>query len=103
MSNTNRHPIDELADVRANIKTLSEREKILKDRIIAGLKEQPKAGEPVAVLGDENVGSVSYVETERLDRKAVEKLLTKPKFQSCLKTTSGLTIRTAPRAGQIAA
>lgn len=90
---TNRHPVDELADVRASIKTLEERESVLKEQIIDGLLERLTDGETQTVVGDEHSASVSISTRETLDRAKVAVLLSKPKLQSCLKSSTAITVR----------
>lgn len=94
----NRHPIDQLADVRAEIKALTEEERRLKDEIMSSLPVKPRPDDSVTLMGDEHIAKITVAGTERLDRKEVEKRLSKPKFQECLKTSMVTTIRTTPRA-----
>lgn len=89
----NRHPVDELADVRGQIKTLQDRESDLRDKILKALPERLDPDEPQTVAGDEHSASVSVSTRETLDRAKVAVLLSKPKLQSCLKTSTAITIR----------
>lgn len=94
----NRHPVDQLAETRAQIKALQDRESELKERVIDMLADRPQRGETQTVDGDEFQAAISLVESERLDRQAVEKALTPSKFAKCLKKASSVTVRVNPRA-----
>jgi hypothetical protein len=102
MPPSNRHPVDQLAQVRAQIKELQEWEASLKEQIISSLPERPELGEMQRIDGDDFVADVSLIERETLDRKAAEKLLGK-RFPQALKTSSSITIRVSARAQQEAA
>jgi hypothetical protein len=94
----NRHAVDSLAEVREEIKNLQALETALKERVIALLADAPQRGETQTVAGDDYVASVSLIERETLDRQAVEKALSPKRLAACLKSSSSLTIRIAPRA-----
>lgn len=93
---TNRHIIDRYADLTAEIKSMTDMKDALKEQILANI-EPLGPGESTTVVGDDYSATVSLVERETLDRKAVEAALSKPKFQACLKPSSAWTIRTAAR------
>lgn len=93
----NRHPVDELADVRGQIKSLQERESVLRDDIIKALPERLTPDESQTVYGDEHSATVSVSTRETLDRAKVAVLLSKPKLQSCLKSSTAITIRVSAR------
>lgn len=93
----NRHPVDRLAEVRAEIKSLQAEEDQLKGHIHALLPDTPMPGETQTVTGDEHIASVAFVERETLDRKAVEAVLSKRRFEACLKKSGSLTIRVTPK------
>ncbi len=52
IAGTNRHPVDQLANVRATIKTLQEREAQLKEQIVAMM------GDDASIGGDEFIASL---------------------------------------------
>lgn len=93
----NRHPVDALVEVREEIKALQAKEAALKDQILDALKEPLQPGETQSIAGDDYAASVSLVSSERLDRAAVERLLSRPKFASCLKSSTSITVRTTAR------
>jgi cell pole-organizing protein PopZ len=97
MMPSNRHPVDQLAEVRAQIKALQSREDDLKEQVLTRLTDNPQRGETQTVDGDDFVAAVSCVERETLDRKAVERALG-VKFAKCLKKSTSVTIRVSPRA-----
>lgn len=63
---TNRHPVDELADVRKQIKTLQKHEQILRDRILSG---------EYGLIGDEYEAAVAIQRREMLDTKEIKSRL----------------------------
>lgn len=65
---TNRHPADELADVRASIAKLQDREKELREILIA---------DPAKRDGDEFTVRVSTATQSSVDREAIEKAMGK--------------------------
>ncbi|SMC41318.1 hypothetical protein SAMN06297251_10297 [Fulvimarina manganoxydans] len=67
MPQTNRHPVDELVDVKARIAELTKREKALKEQVIEMI------GDRDAVGGDENIATVALQSRKSLDRKGLEK------------------------------
>lgn len=100
---SNRHPVDELADIRTQIKALETRESVLKEAIIHLLSDPPFPGDTQRIDGDEYVASVSLIESHRLDRKEVEKALSPKRFALCLKPSVAITVRVSPRQQQEAA
>lgn len=90
---TNRHPVDELVDVKARIAALQDRENALKAQIIG------MAGDRGAVGGDEHIATVTEQTRKTLDRKGLEKRLGKAVFASFeIEGEPYPVIRTAPRA-----
>ncbi len=80
----NRHPVDELADVRTEIKTLQAKEAELRDLIIA---------EGCDLEGEEFEANVSRVESLKLDTKAVRKEFGDERLRAFLKPSEVLTVR----------
>ena len=64
MTQTNRKPPDELADVREKIRELKAREDVLREMLIAG---------EVELMGDEFLASVVVRPSERLDTAKMRK------------------------------
>jgi hypothetical protein len=64
MTQTNRHPVDELADIRAETKRLKEREDELRKLILS---------RQCTLAGDENVARITERSSSRLDIEAVRK------------------------------
>ncbi|MEL6280678.1 MAG: hypothetical protein AAFR28_17610 [Pseudomonadota bacterium] len=61
---TNRHPVDRLAEVRAEIARLKDQETALRDAVL----EMPSGD----LVGDEFIATVKNASQSRLDTKAVE-------------------------------
>ena len=66
MTQTNRKPPDELADVREKIRELKAREDVLREMLISG---------EVELMGDEFVAKVSVSNSERIDTARMKKEL----------------------------
>jgi hypothetical protein len=75
---TNRHPVDELADVRAEIKALQKQEQILRDRILNG---------ECSLTGDDHGAEVIMQRREMLDTKAVRWKFSREELAKFMKTT----------------
>lgn len=86
MVSTNRHPVDELADVRAEIKRLQEHEAELKSQII-GTRQ---------MLGNEFEAKLTEVVTERVDVPALRKYMGNG-IREFLKPSSAITLRIVKR------
>ncbi|MDY8108295.1 hypothetical protein U0C82_03910 [Fulvimarina sp. 2208YS6-2-32] len=98
MTQTNRHPVDELVDVKAKMAALAEREKSLKAKIIE------MAGERDAVGGDEFIATVALQSRKSLDRKGLEKRVGKDVVAGFEREGEPYyVVRTAPRAIEEAA
>ena len=81
---TNRHAVDQLADVRAEIKALETREKELRDALLA----------PGADLsGDEFYGRVTNAVSNRLDMALLERTVGKAVVDACKKPSTTTTLR----------
>jgi hypothetical protein len=85
---TNRHPVDELADVRAQIRRLQTREAELRDTILAGT---------CGLIGDQHEASVRISESERVDVSALRKELGLERLRPFLRATSIKTVRVSER------
>lgn len=81
----NRHPVDELADVRATIRDLQAREAYLKE-IVTHL-------DGCRLEGDDFEAIVTRVEGERIDTAALRKHLGEDGIKPFLKQTSTVTVR----------
>lgn len=92
----NRHPVDRLAEVRAEISKLEAEADKLKAAVVK-LAGTLVPGEATPVDGDDNIASVAFIERETLDRKAVEAVLSKRRFEACLKKSGSLTVRVTPK------
>ena len=84
----NRHPADRLAEVRAAIAELKAEEKILRDGFL---------DEEADLVGDEYEVYVQEVNSERLDRKKAEKLLTKDIIRQISSTTCTMFVKVRKR------
>lgn len=87
-SATNRHPVDQLAEVREQIRTLQDREKEIRDRILAN---------PDDLAGDEFAARITTSDTATLDRKAIEKAMGEAWLAGFLKRSSVTRITVAER------
>lgn len=88
MTATNRHPADQLADVRAQIAALKEREDTLRhDLMLPGASLQ----------GDDFVAEIATSERTSLDGPAVRKEFGDERLKRWLKTTKATTVRVKPR------
>lgn len=85
---TNRHPVDELSDVRAEMKRLKEREETLRDVILGG---------ECGMTGDQFVASVTSAEQRRFDADAAKKLLGPEQALALTKIVAVRTIRLSER------
>lgn len=81
----NRHPVDELADVRAAIRDLQAREAELKE-IVVHL-------DGCRLEGDDFEGVVTWATAERVDTAALRKHLGEDGIKPFLKPTSTVTVR----------
>jgi hypothetical protein len=88
----NRHPVDELAEIRTERRRLAERESALRARLLV-------AGADLE--GDEHRASVCEFERGELDRDALEQSFGKAAVAVCVRTTRykiiSLTKRPRPR------
>ncbi|MCE7028439.1 hypothetical protein [Jiella avicenniae] len=97
MPQTNRHPVDELVDVKAKIAELQEREKALKAKII------DMAGERDAVGGDEFIATIALQSRKTLDRKGLENRFGKDVVAVFDRESEPFfVVRTQPRAAEAA-
>lgn len=87
---TNRHPVDRLADIRAEMKILKAEE----DAIREALRE-----EGADLSGVEHYARITTSETLRLDRRLAEEKFGKEAVASCLVPTYTTQIRTVARYG----
>ncbi|MCW7544866.1 hypothetical protein N7I30_13745 [Aurantimonas litoralis] len=93
----NRHPVDELADIKAQKAELDEREKALKAQIIE------MAGPRDAVGGDEFIAMVSLQSRKSLNRKALEDRFGKAAVAACDREGEPFfVVKTQPRAVEAA-
>ena len=83
----NRHPVDELADIRAEIKRLETREAELKTAL---------AADGCNLDGDEFEASVSRISAERVDTAALRKHLGEDGIRPFLKRSETVTLRIKP-------
>lgn len=85
---TNRHPIDELADVRAELKRLKAREAELRDVILAGGCE---------LVGDQFEASVRETKSERIDVEALRREMGTKALAPYMRESTTCTIRVVER------
>jgi hypothetical protein len=71
----NRHPVDELAEIRAERRQLGERENALRLRLLMSGAD---------LIGDEHVAQVLEFEREELDRLALEQRFGKAAVAACV-------------------
>ena len=71
---TNRHPVDELADVRAEIKNLQARESKLRETLLA---------DDADLSGGEHFARIDVTKQKRLERKLLEKRFGKEAVAEC--------------------
>ena len=91
MTVLNRHPVDELADVRAEVARLKDREDTLRKLIIDG---------ECGMRGDDFLATVTTARTERLDTKAVREAFEPEVLKPFIRTSEITTVKTKPmRAG----
>ena len=83
-SSRNRHPVDELADIRAELKRLEAREAELKAVVMA---------EGCNLEGDEFEATVTRASAERVDTTAVRKHLGEDGIKPFLKRSETVTVR----------
>ena len=83
----NRHPVDELAEIRAEMRKLDERERELRSVIIEG---------SCGLQGDEFEANVSKTCSTRLDTAAVRKALGDEKLAPYLKPSEVMTVKVKP-------
>lgn len=84
MTQTNRKPPDELADVREKIKVLGVREEELKKAILAG---------EVELLGDEFVAVITTTTSERIDSKKLRKDIPAEQLAPFLVSSTSTSVR----------
>jgi hypothetical protein len=84
----NRHPIDELADVREQKKILSSREEELRDMVIFG---------DVDLTGEEHFARLVESEQSRVDRGMLEARFGKAAVAECCKIVPVTTVRLVKR------
>jgi hypothetical protein len=84
MSQTNRKPPDELADVREQMKTLKAREDELREMLISGQAD---------LVGDDCVAVVSIVTQERVDTAKLRAELGLERLRPFLKMTEATTVK----------
>jgi hypothetical protein len=87
----NRHPVDQLADIRAEIKTLKTREEQLRDKILAG-----ECGE----VGDQYVARIDTRDKRTLDVDLLTRHFGAETLKPFFKTSTFATIRLAERQPQ---
>jgi hypothetical protein len=85
--NTNRHLVDQMADAKDAKDEAAARYDALREAVLA-------SGD---LVGDEYLAQVSERTTTRLDRKKVEKLLTKAQLASCLQSSPSVIVKLARR------
>jgi hypothetical protein len=85
----NRHPVDELAEIRAERRRLAERENALRARLLM-------AGADLE--GDEYRASICEFERGELDRDALERSFGKAAVAVCVRTTRYKIISLSKRA-----
>jgi hypothetical protein len=83
MTQTNRKPPDELADVRERMKELKRREDELKAELIAG---------KVELVGDEFVARISKVTSERIDSKKLRQEIAAEQLAPFLVTSTATVV-----------
>ncbi|WP_028164091.1 hypothetical protein [Bradyrhizobium elkanii] len=88
MVNVNRHPVDQLADVRAEIKTLQERETELKEGLLL---------EDADLSGSEYYARIVPLTQHRLDRKLLEQRFGQRAVEECCKDVETVQIRLVHR------
>jgi hypothetical protein len=71
----NRHPVDELAEIRAEKRRLSERENALRMRLLMTGAD---------LVGDEQIAQVLEFERKELDRSALEQRFGKAAVAACV-------------------
>ncbi len=86
----NRHIVDQLADVREQIKLLKEQEEFLKNKIVSMGQN--------TVSGDEYVATASLGESSRLDRAKVEAAMGTAWVRKHLSTSKFITVRLTRKA-----
>lgn len=84
----NRHPVDELADVREELRKLKVREDELRAEILSG---------DHGLVGDQFEASVRETSAERIDTGELKKRWGMDKLQPFVRTSSTTTIRVTPR------
>lgn len=83
MPTTNRHPVDELADVREQIKKLQEQERQLRDRVL----------EETSFIGDEYRAEIVMHHRETLDTKAIKREFGRERLEQFLKRAEVLIVK----------
>ncbi len=91
---SNRHLVDSLADVRAQIKALQEREAELRDALL----QMAEACGP-RIAGDEWEAEVKETQTTRLDSLLARARLGPQGYDDCCKTSLSRTVRLKLRNG----
>jgi hypothetical protein len=85
----NRHPVDELAEIRAEKRRLSERENALRIRLLMTGAD---------LVGDEHLAQVLDFEREELDRDALEQRFGKTAVAACVNRVNHKIISLSKRA-----
>lgn len=84
----NRHPVDELADIRDAIKRLKDREDEIRKLIIEG---------SCSSLGDQYSATIQTTSSERVDTKALREKLTSAELSKFLKVTMSTVVKVSKR------
>jgi hypothetical protein len=87
----NRHPVDELAGIRAEKRRLSERENALRVRLLMTGAD---------LVGDEHMAQVLEFEREELDRGALEQRFGKTAVTACVHRVAYKIVSLSRRARQ---
>jgi hypothetical protein len=84
----NRHPVDQLADVRAEIKVLKQREEALREEVLA---------HPDDLVGDDNEALLCETKVERLDLETMRRELGMLFLRPFLREQTVTSVRFKPR------
>lgn len=85
---SNRHPVDRLADIRAELRELKEREEQLRNEILKGECE---------LWGDEFEACIVRAEQERISLKAIRRKMGREWIREFTESNSVVTIRLKKR------
>lgn len=86
---TNRHPVNELADIRAEMRRLKAREDEIRETILGG---------SCGLSGDQHDADVHVTTTERVDTTALRKEMGLERLRPFLRKSEVRTIRISQRA-----